>query len=231
VDYGALTINGSKQDKLDMLFLKDGYNGDQIKFEQDIHKSLETFFSIEPYTSEKNKFNIYVAQDNPDLNCDNYCQGTSDIERLVCCDNEPINDFLKYANMDNVIVLTNDHSGGGAGWNNSVASLDDTSLRVSHELSHAIGKLKDEYSYGPYPGQDEYSNFNGNCATTLEQCEDWEQEFPGEIECTKGCQYDEWYRSVPNSLMQCVDEWNPACWKLSPVAEKITREELNKNYK
>jgi len=222
-----LIINGSKSRKLDVLFLADKYEGNEAKFEDDVNIAIDTLFGgeIPAYADNYSKFNIYMMADNPNLNCQP--SGT----RGLTCDIPLVQRFLNYHNIDKAIVLVNDFENRGSAFDPIVGVASSLSKYApAHEFTHLLN-IRDEYGYlGQYTGPPPDPNYSRNCSPSLESCENLEFEFPGQVQCWAGCVYSNWYRMVPNSLMGCSSdgEIREECRTLSPISDKLVREELNK---
>ncbi|MFG3254651.1 M64 family metallopeptidase [Streptomyces sp. NPDC048172] len=171
----ALHRTGSTEERLDLVFVGDGYTADQ---QEDFHKDAEAKWgdvtAVEPYKSHTDKMNVWtvdaVSNDSgvsgdpgqdvvKDTALGSYfwCDG---MERLLCADLNKVNSYAaKAPAADIVVVVSNSEKYGGAGYNRltdypfdgvSTLSSDnaDSGLIAVHEMAHSIGRLADEYDYG-----------------------------------------------------------------------------------
>ncbi|GAA2093990.1 hypothetical protein GCM10009801_61660 [Streptomyces albiaxialis] len=171
----SLHRTGSTTERLDLVFVGDGYTADQ---QEDFHKDAEAKWAdvtaIEPYKSHTDKMNVWtvdavsnesgvsgdptqdVVKDTA-LGSYFWCDG---MERLLCADLNKVNSYAAQAPAaDIVVVVSNSGKYGGAGYNRltgypfdgvSTLSSDhaDSGLIAVHEMAHSIGRLADEYDYG-----------------------------------------------------------------------------------
>ncbi|WP_079038142.1 M64 family metallopeptidase [Streptomyces sp. NBRC 110028] len=174
--------NGPPADKVDVVFVGDGYTAaQQGDFHADVRSTWAQISAIEPYAAYRNLFNVWsvdavsnqsgVSGDPSkgvvkDTALDSYfwCDGT---ERLLCVDTGKVGSYAaKAPQADLVIVLSNSAKYGGAGYTISsgagydgiaTASSDhpDSDQIAVHETGHSVGGLADEYVYaknGSYTG-------------------------------------------------------------------------------
>ena len=159
-----LEINGSPEEKVDILFLAEGYTAMEMeKFIEDATRSAGYIFSEEPFKSKRKEFNIRavksVSQDsgadipgdtiwkNTVVNSSFYTFG---IERyMTTMDFKSVSDVAASAPYDQIYILVNtDKYGGGGIYNHySISAADNEASRavVIHEFGHAFGGLADEY--------------------------------------------------------------------------------------
>ena len=159
-----LEINGPPEEKVDILFVAEGYRADDMeKFIDDAKRSSEYIFSEEPFKSHRNVFNIRavksVSQDsgtdipgegiwkNTVVNSSFYTFG---IERYMTTpDYKSVCDVAANAHYDQIYILVNTEKYGGGGIYNfySISAADNMESRavVIHEFGHAFGGLADEY--------------------------------------------------------------------------------------
>lgn len=181
-DVGSLVKNGPTADKLDVVFIGDGYtSGRQADFHADARSKWDQMSAVEPYASYKDLFNVWTVDavsnqsgvsGDPskdvvkDTALDSYfwCDG---LERLLCLDTGRVESYAaKAPQADLVVVLANSSKYGGAGYTVTsqvgydgiaTASSDhpDSDQIAVHETGHSLGKLADEYfypEYGTYTG-------------------------------------------------------------------------------
>jgi len=159
-----LEINGSPDEKVDILFLAEGYTALEMdKFLNDARRSAGYIFSEEPFKSNRKRFNIRavksVSQDsgtdipgqgiwkNTVMNSTFYTFG---IERyMTTLDYQSVCDVASNTHYDQVYILVNTTKYGGGGIYNfySISASDNEASRavVIHEFGHAFGGLADEY--------------------------------------------------------------------------------------
>ncbi len=159
-----LEINGSTEEKVDILFLAEGYAEEEMdKFIEDATRSAGYIFSEEPFKSKRQHFNVRaiksISQDsgtdipgegiwkNTAVNSSFYTFG---IERyMTTMDYKSVCDVAACAPYDQIYILVNtDKYGGGGIYNHySISAADNLQSRavVIHEFGHAFGGLGDEY--------------------------------------------------------------------------------------
>lgn len=159
-----LEINGPAEEKVDLLFIAEGYKLDEMdKFIKDAGRSADFIFSEEPFMSRRKDFNIRTIKSasvdsgtdipgdsiwkNTVVNSSFYTFG---IERyMTTMDYKSVCDVAANAHYDQVYILVNtDKYGGGGIYNHySISAADNMHSRavVIHEFGHAFGGLADEY--------------------------------------------------------------------------------------
>lgn len=159
-----LEINGSTEEKVDILFLAEGYTAEEMdKFIEDATRSAGYIFSEEPFKSKRQYFNIRavksISQDSgTDIPGDSVWKNTAvnssfytfGIERyMTTMDYKSVCDVAACAPYDQIYILVNtDKYGGGGIYNHySISAADNLQSRavVIHEFGHAFGGLADEY--------------------------------------------------------------------------------------
>lgn len=181
-DVSSVIDNGPTADKVDVVFVGDGYTAaQQDDFHADVRSKWAQISAVEPYAAYRELFNVWsvdavsnqsgVSGDPSkdvvkDTALDSYfwCDGT---ERLLCVDTGKVESYAaKAPQADLVIVLSNSTKYGGAGYTLSsgvgydgiaTASSDhpDSDQVAVHETGHSVGGLADEYVYatnGTYTG-------------------------------------------------------------------------------
>jgi hypothetical protein len=183
-DVSSLVDNGPSGDRLDVVIVGDGYTLEELgRFHADAVKRWAEFTGVEPYTTYRDLFNVWmvdaVSQDsgvsgdpgkdvvrNTALGSYFWCDG---VERLLCVDEKKVDSYVaKAPEADLVLVLSNSSKYGGAGYNTPSKTLgyegistasagNEKSGQVAiHETGHSLGKLADEYFYADYPGYEKY---------------------------------------------------------------------------
>lgn len=159
-----LEINGPPENKVDLLFVAEGYTVLEMdKFIEDAKRSAGYIFSEEPFKSNRNAFNVRAVKSaSKDSGTDIPGQGiwkntvvnsnfyTFGIERyMTTLDYISVCDVASNAHYDQVYILVNTDKYGGGGMYNmysiSAADNEDSRAVVIHEFGHSFGGLADEY--------------------------------------------------------------------------------------
>ncbi|MBL1095412.1 M64 family metallopeptidase [Streptomyces coffeae] len=181
-DVGSVIDKGPVDDKVDVVFIGDGYTASQQEdFHADLRAKWKEISAVEPYASYGDLFNVWsvdavsnqsgvsgdpgkdVVKDTA-LGSYFWCD---DLERLLCVNTDKVESYAaKAPQADLVVVLSNSAKYGGAGYTVTsqvgydgiaTASSDhaDSDQVAVHETGHSLGKLADEYVYpdnGTYTG-------------------------------------------------------------------------------
>ena len=193
-----LEINGPPEEKIDLLFLAEGYAENEMdKFLADARRSAGYIFSEEPFKSQRAAFNIRavksVSEDsgtdipgqsiwkNTILNSSFYTFG---IERyMTTMDYASVCDVASNAHYDQIYILVNTDKYGGGGMYNlySISAADNEASRavVIHEFGHAFGGLADEY-FNSAVAYTDYFNletepWNPNLTTLVDFSSKWKK--------------------------------------------------------
>ncbi len=167
-------LSGDSHSKVDVVILGDGYTKDEInKFKNDVRHFTDVFFSVEPYASMKDNFNIYgvlnpskeSGVDEPradiyketSLDCSFNALGS---ERYLLTDSvHKVYDAASAVPFDAIFIMANHKRYGGGGIYNFYCTFtSDTQFRdyiFIHEFGHSFSGLADEY----YTSDVGYSNF------------------------------------------------------------------------
>lgn len=156
--------HGDPEKKVDIVILPEGYTHMELKtFIKDCEEFSEALFNVEPYKSNKNKFNIRgVLAPSEDSGTDipgesqwretilNSSFYTFDLEHYcMTTDNKSVRDLAANVPYDQVYILINsDKYGGGAIYNHYCVSVNSSKLASRiflHELGHGFAGLGDEY--------------------------------------------------------------------------------------
>lgn len=159
-----LLVSGEMGNKVDLLFVAEGYMvGQMDKFHKDCRKFMEYLFSMEPYKSRMDDFNVSAVDvvspeqgtDIPDLGIWKHTALNSHfytfyIDRyLTVTDYKSIADNVAGVPFDVIFIVVNEEKYGGGGIYNSYAlgtSGDGLSYQVfAHEFGHSFAGLGDEY--------------------------------------------------------------------------------------
>lgn len=169
----SLLYNGDPVNKLDLLFIAEGYTADQMdKFKADAQRFTDYLFQYEPYRSRKNDFNIWYLEtpseeegvDIPqqDQWRNTLCQSsfyTFYVDRyLTVQDHRRIAEAVAATPFDALFIIANETKYGGGGFFNSY-SLGTSDNKLSnevfiHEFGHGFAGLADEY-YDAETGYDD----------------------------------------------------------------------------
>jgi len=170
-DVIPVQVTGDSNDRFDLVFVGDGYTGEDLEtYAANVQSKWTELSAVEPFASYKAYFNVWqvnvtstesgvdndptkgVAKDTA-LDMGFWCQGRdANTERLLCVNETKAKEFAALApQADQVIALGNTLKYGGAG--GSVATASGANAQAGqiaiHELGHSIGGLADEYDY-PY---------------------------------------------------------------------------------
>ncbi|HEY6951037.1 MAG TPA: M64 family metallopeptidase [Bacteroidota bacterium] len=156
--------NGDPHDKVDLVILSEGYTAEErAKFEADLKKYTDIFFSWEPYKTYKGRFNVYgVFSPSPEGGVDEPRQGryrntllnatfnSMDSDRyLLTEDNKTVRDIAGQVPYDAILIMANSKRyGGGALFGNFSTFTTDgpwSEYVFLHEFGHNFAFLGDEY--------------------------------------------------------------------------------------
>ncbi len=172
--YEAL-ISGDPATKVDIVILPEGYTAAEMdKFKADCDKFTAGLFTFEPYTQNRDKFNIRAVlapsrESGTDIPRDTTWKNTImnstfytfDSERyLMTTDNISVRNLAANAPYDQIYILVNTTKyGGGAIYNfysTSVNSNASSAKIFVHEFGHGFAGLADEYDDGSTSFNDMY---------------------------------------------------------------------------
>lgn len=167
-------VTGDPHSRVDFVFLAEGYTaGDREKFRSDVERMTGFLFSVEPYKSLKDRFNIRaVFRPSPEQGMDEPRQrvyrktvldasfNAFDLDRYMLIEeNHRLHEIAGQVPYDAVIVLVNSkrYGGGSIGLDYCVTTVDNPrSPEVFvHELGHSFAYLADEY----YQSEVSYNEF------------------------------------------------------------------------
>jgi hypothetical protein len=152
---------------------------------ENAEKSINNFFEISPFDKNKENFNFYSIDYNPE--CELY-QGIA----VLCYSKELVKKAGSCPN-DYIVVLDDQPNSIRSSTYMNVISLNSKNHPnvFAHEFGHAFANLADEYVPAKIP------KGSKNCAGS---CDD----FNNLGECMKGCSDDSHYRSINQGLMRTL---------------------------
>lgn len=247
-DAEAVLANGPSARRLDLVFLGDGFTtDDRPKFDARVDSIVDHLLTIGPYTEYSGLINVWkvftpstssgvdeeFATDThvTPFECAYFCDPA--IERLICCDEAKVVDFVdeQAPFADGIMVLVHsDKYGGAGGFTYGTSYTGDTQFVqvAAHELGHSLFGLWDEYSYGystPAPNTPE-DYLSPNCVHhdradawpgwTGEAVASADPANPGaadQVARYQGCSFDDWDRPTSASCMMNAlqDQYCPVC--------------------
>ena len=165
-DFETYTMidNGKSENKVDIVFLAEGYQENEIKkFKNDAQQMTDALFAYEPFKSHKDDFNIHLVLSyskesgtdipggdiwkNTILNSNFYTFGSE--RYLTTQDFEAVRDLAALVPYDQIYILVNTAKYGGGGIFNfySLCVSDNVAAKqvFVHEFGHGFGGLADEY--------------------------------------------------------------------------------------
>lgn len=173
-----LSICGKAEEKLDILFLPDGYTKKELpKFKEDCQNAMNWILAASPFDEFKDKINFRAVMapsvdSGPDFphkgiiknTVLNSSFNTFGIERyLTTLTYHAVMDLASNSYADHVIILINTNEYGGGGFYNfftlSASRNSYSNYLVQHELGHGLCGLGDEYYTSDVAVEDFY-NFN-----------------------------------------------------------------------
>ncbi len=160
----AVMKNGEPADKVDLLLIGDGYTAAEMeKWHRDASRLTDTLFSVEPFKSHRNRFNVWaidVAADESGVSrpSDNVWRRSPvraaydafGSERYVLTyDNKRLREIAAAAPYEFIEIVVNDRKYGGGGIHNLYATVSadnaSTPYVFVHEFGHHFAGLADEY--------------------------------------------------------------------------------------
>jgi hypothetical protein len=157
-------ISGPAQEKVDIVILADGYKADEMdKFHKDVKRLSDHLFSVEPFKSRKNDFNVRAVETPSATSGVNKPHpgvftrtplsvhySSFDSERYALSyDNRTIRDVASTVPYDFMYLLINERTYGGGGIYQLYASVavdnQFSDYIFVHEFGHHFAALADEY--------------------------------------------------------------------------------------
>lgn len=172
-----LLDNGNPSDKVDMVFLAEGYAADeQDKFVQDARKFMDAMLATAPFDSRRDDFNVWavgtISQESGTSSCGTrvykntalgtgyYTFGTD--RYLTTPDIKDIRDAVWNVPCDAIFLVINAETFGGGGMYNvyacGTADNEQTYGVFMHEFGHSFAGLADEYFGKPVAYDDTFYN-------------------------------------------------------------------------
>jgi len=168
-------ISGDPAGKIDIVILPEGYTvAEMDRFKADCDKFAAGLFTFEPYTQNRDKFNIRAVlspsvESGTDIPGDKVWKNTImnssfytfDSERyLMTYDNKSVRNLAANAPYDQIYILANTTKYGGGAiynyYNMSVNSNASSAKIFVHEFGHGFADLADEYDDGSTSFNDMY---------------------------------------------------------------------------
>lgn len=162
----TLLYSGHSQEKIDLVFLSEGYTREEMdKYVADAKRMARFLLNFQPFNEFQNKFNLYAIQvpsaesgaDEPEIGilkntAFNATWNTFESERyLTSGDMLQISNAADEVSWDQIVIIVNSARYGGGGFYNwlSIFSSDhqQSELVFIHEFGHAFAGLADEYYY------------------------------------------------------------------------------------
>lgn len=196
--------NGDPANKLDIVFVSDGYAVEDFDiFLSHVQSHIETFLSIEPFKSKSNKLNFYYTSQLSNNHCENVYSGRPN----TCTDDEILPLAMQCPAYDQIVVLTKVSGDHGVSAGSFVISSGESPLVTVHELGHSFGGLSDEY-YTEKPISD---TSKPNC--DVFGCPKWCSGSPLDVgnidECSSATTYEECSSAITH-------EGKPCMWSFVP---------------
>ncbi|MDD5149104.1 MAG: M64 family metallopeptidase [Flavobacterium sp.] len=189
--------NGDAENRIDIVFFFDNVDDSEA---QDY---INYFLGIEPFESNKDKFNFYSVNVAPECEIQNgilICYSKSLVKSSAVCPN------------DYLIVLSEQSSSTRSSAYLNLMSINTATSKsvLIHEFGHVFANLADEYVPSTIPSGSK------NCVSSCDK-------FKSEIdECNLGCSYESYYRSINSGIMRTLSTTN-----FGKFDEKIVEENLD----
>jgi len=193
----TLQYNGDPAHKVDLVFAGEAYTAEQLpKLRADAERMMEYLFSMAPYSSRRNDFNVYlvnsVSQDGG-VDIPNHGQWRNTVmdsmfdtfyedRYLTIMDQTNIASVLSAVGFDTAFIIANETKYGGGGIYNSYAmGTSDHQLSdvvFVHEFGHSFAGLGDEYYDSSVAYEDYYpagvEPWEPNITTMVDFTSKWE---------------------------------------------------------
>jgi len=162
-----IMINGDCRDKVDFLFLAEGYTAGEVeKFRNDAERFTKILFEMEPYKSHKLKFNVRAVMrpsaesgvDEPTRNIsrdtvmDASANALDTPRYMLINNNKAMQDIAAAAPYDAILIAANisRYTNGGIYNRYCIFAVDNRRAAgiCPHEFGHSFAGLADEYFGG-----------------------------------------------------------------------------------
>jgi len=166
--------SGHPRRKVDVAIVAEGYTAaEEAKLKADLDRFAAVFFTLEPYKSHRDKFNITgVFKPSPESGCDEPSHGTfratvlnasfdalGSERYLLTEDNRSLRDIAAHAPCDALYIMVNHKRYGGGGIYNLYCTFTTDNQWYEylflHEFGHSFAGLADEY----YTSEVAYNEF------------------------------------------------------------------------
>ena|SRR3989344_8566862 len=202
---GVRYSGGGIENKVNIVFVPSGFNGDMEKFRDEVFKTLNNFENYAPFNSNIEELNVFYVEKESDLN--NFCSRPIPFsQHFLPCNIEIAKELSSTCvnGLHETIVVVNENKFGGAGlfwptnFHVSSFSLDRTDYVAVHELSHILFSFGDEYVQGNYYSDDATSNCDvAGCPKWNDLIEEFE-----DVGCYPGfCTNGNYYVASEHSIM------------------------------
>ena len=167
-----IQVNGDPATRFSLVVLGDGYTAaDMPKFRAHLDKHLNILWSIEPFRSYRNYFNVYaveIVSAESGITCDpevrlqrrtplqlQFGGGCTNINArgvtVPAAAQALVRQYAQRAtpNVDQILIIANSDTYGGIGGGLATTTGGNalSPLITPHELGHSLGGLTDEYTY------------------------------------------------------------------------------------
>ncbi len=162
--YSVLQEYGSPDKMIDIAIIAEGYTKKEMKkFRKDAKDIMEYFFSVEPFSTFKNRFNVslihsHSLESGTDIPGEGVWRSTIADSRFHTFGSErylttseywKINDIVACVPYDQILILVNSDKYGGGGIFNSYSITSSNNPATPgvlvHEFGHSFAGLGDEY--------------------------------------------------------------------------------------
>lgn len=188
-----IVYNG--EDRIDLLF---------ISSEEDAKHYSDYLFSVEPYKSYKNYFNVRFLEE--EAQCDYY----KDIALL--CHTDQVLDLAKQCDHDYVFVIKEDSKQIRSSAYGKIVSLNkahEDSVLI-HEIGHLFN-LAEEYGGAKIP------QGSKNCVSSCDR-------FTGSVDgCTQECSTSTHWRSIPLGVMRSLITDNYGIYNIKLISDILDK--------
>jgi hypothetical protein len=202
---------------VDIVFLGQFYKNSE-DFKSDVYSYInDVFFNVEPFRSNRDKFNFYMVDKEMDLGCS--------FQGYVICNNYQVKKAASGCPHEFVFVLIDRNKmvdflspiRSSAVSNIANINTADSPSVVIHEFGHSFADLADEYVDDYYLGIRFDGKKYANC--DARGCTKWAGSEG--TSCIQGCSTNSYYRGTESSLMRSLSDES-----YGPINEKAIIEKL-----